>query len=169
MSGLVTIDASDLQRIGRQIAVGAAQTHRGIENSLTRVANRRLAALRANAPSQTRRDPRHPIKLKDSFRMRKLDGERIITTETPNKVAFLLTGTAPHMIKPLFKKALWWPGLANPVAYVQHPGTQPNDFISRAWSDYGDGDDEEVRRLADSLVITMLNRGPSMTVPMEFS
>ncbi len=168
MPGLITIDASDIKRIGRQIANGAAQTPRGIENSLTRIGNRRLAALRTHAPGQTRLDPRHPIKLRDSFAMRSIRGERTITTETPNKVAFLLTGTAPHMIKPLFKKALWWPGLANPVAYVQHPGTRPNDFISKAWSNYGGGDDDEVRRLADSIVITMLNRGASMTVPMEF-
>ncbi len=40
-------------------------------------------------------------------------------------------GTAPHDIWPVNKKALFWPGAANPYKHVHHPGTKPNDFMGR--------------------------------------
>src|SRR5829696_4222414 len=36
---------------------------------------------------------------------------------------FLEEGTPPHIIRPKSKKALYWDGLAHPVAFVKHPGT----------------------------------------------
>ncbi len=45
---------------------------------------------------------------------------------------FVIGGTAPHLILPVTKKALWWQGAAHPVSQVQHPGTAPNDFPQRA-------------------------------------
>ncbi|MCL5947420.1 MAG: hypothetical protein M1298_05335 [Chloroflexi bacterium] len=45
---------------------------------------------------------------------------------------FVIHGTAPHLIMPVQKRALWWQGSAHPVSRVQHPGTQPNDFPLRA-------------------------------------
>lgn len=45
---------------------------------------------------------------------------------------FVIHGTAPHLILPVQKKALWWQGAAHPVPQVQHPGTAPNDFPKRA-------------------------------------
>ncbi|MBZ3909421.1 HK97 gp10 family phage protein [Streptomyces acidiscabies] len=41
-------------------------------------------------------------------------------------------GTAPHVIKPKDKKALFWPGAAHPVAQVNHPGTAPRPFLRPA-------------------------------------
>jgi hypothetical protein len=32
--------------------------------------------------------------------------------------------TRPHLIGPVRKKALFWPGAAHPVAFVRHPGTK---------------------------------------------
>jgi HK97 gp10 family phage protein len=41
-------------------------------------------------------------------------------------------GTAPHVIKPKHKKALYWPGARHPVAQVNHPGTRPQPFMRPA-------------------------------------
>jgi hypothetical protein len=36
---------------------------------------------------------------------------------------YLERGTRPHIIRPRFKKALFWPGARHPVGKVRHPGT----------------------------------------------
>lgn len=41
-------------------------------------------------------------------------------------------GTEPHTIYPVNAKALYWPGAAHPVAKVEHPGTSPNPYATRA-------------------------------------
>lgn len=41
-------------------------------------------------------------------------------------------GTAPHVIVPKDRKALWWPGAAHPVARVNHPGTRAQPFMRPA-------------------------------------
>ena len=41
-------------------------------------------------------------------------------------------GTAPHVILPKNKKALYWPGAAHPVARVNHPGTKAKPFMRPA-------------------------------------
>ncbi len=41
-------------------------------------------------------------------------------------------GTAPHVITPSNKKALYWPGADHPVARVNHPGTAPNPYLRPA-------------------------------------
>lgn len=41
-------------------------------------------------------------------------------------------GTAPHVIVPRNKKALYWPGAAHPVARVNHPGTAPQPYLRTA-------------------------------------
>lgn len=38
-------------------------------------------------------------------------------------------GTKPHIIKPVNKKALYWPGAPHPVKQVKHPGTKGNPVI----------------------------------------
>ena len=37
---------------------------------------------------------------------------------------FLEEGTAPHVIRPKNKKALFWEGASHPVRQVNHPGTK---------------------------------------------
>ncbi|MEU0370637.1 HK97-gp10 family putative phage morphogenesis protein [Streptomyces sp. NPDC006283] len=49
-----------------------------------------------------------------------------------NYAAAVEYGTAPHVIKPLTKKALYWPGARHPVAQVNHPGTRPQPFMRPA-------------------------------------
>lgn len=43
--------------------------------------------------------------------------------------AFLEEGTAPHIIRPVNKKALYWRGAEHPVKLVHHPGTQPKAIV----------------------------------------
>lgn len=40
-------------------------------------------------------------------------------------------GTAPHLILPKNKKALFWQGAKHPVRSVKHPGTKPNPYMER--------------------------------------
>ena len=42
---------------------------------------------------------------------------------------FLEEGTAPHIIRPKNKKALYWSGAAHPVKMVNHPGTKPRPLL----------------------------------------
>ncbi len=41
-------------------------------------------------------------------------------------------GSRPHVISPVVKRALWWPGLGRPVPFVRHPGTIPYLHLSRS-------------------------------------
>jgi hypothetical protein len=41
-------------------------------------------------------------------------------------------GTAPHVITPKTKRALYWEGAAHPVARVNHPGTAAQPFLRPA-------------------------------------
>jgi hypothetical protein len=41
-------------------------------------------------------------------------------------------GTAPHVIVPNTKQALYWPGAAHPVARVNHPGTRAQPYMRPA-------------------------------------
>lgn len=41
-------------------------------------------------------------------------------------------GTAPHIIRPKNKRALYWPGAEHPVALVNHPGTKGKPYLRPA-------------------------------------
>lgn len=45
---------------------------------------------------------------------------------------YLEEGTAPHIIRPKNKKALYWSGAKHPVAQVNHPGTRPYPALENA-------------------------------------
>ena len=49
---------------------------------------------------------------------------------TASYAPYVEFGTAPHVIAPKEKKALYWPGAAHPVARVNHPGTKPNRYLT---------------------------------------
>lgn len=49
-----------------------------------------------------------------------------------NYAADVEYGTAPHVIVPRNKKALFWKGAAHPVAKVNHPGTRAQPFMRPA-------------------------------------
>lgn len=50
---------------------------------------------------------------------------------TASYAPYVEFGTAPHVILPKEKKALYWPGAAHPVRRVNHPGTRANPFMER--------------------------------------
>ena len=50
---------------------------------------------------------------------------------TVNYAIFVHEGTGPHVILPVKKNALMWPGAAHPVKKVNHPGTRANPFMPR--------------------------------------
>jgi len=50
---------------------------------------------------------------------------------TASYARYVEFGTAPHVILPKDKKALYWPGAEHPVKRVNHPGTKANPFMER--------------------------------------
>lgn len=50
---------------------------------------------------------------------------------TVNYAAAVEFGTAPHIIKPVNKKALFWQGAKHPVRSVRHPGSRANPYMER--------------------------------------
>ena len=48
---------------------------------------------------------------------------------------YVREGTAAHLIMPVKKKALWWPGLPHPIAFAANPGIRNrNNYPQRAHS-----------------------------------
>lgn len=50
---------------------------------------------------------------------------------TVNYAPFVEFGTSPHIILPVNKEALFWPGASHPVKMVRHPGSKKNPFMER--------------------------------------
>lgn len=50
-----------------------------------------------------------------------------------NYAAYVELGTTAHIIRPRFKKALWWEGAAHPISpSVRHPGATARPFLRPA-------------------------------------
>jgi len=58
---------------------------------------------------------------------------------------YLEFGTAPHVITPSTRRALFWPGARHPVAFVRHPGTRPYRWLERAGESAGQYTKGELR------------------------
>jgi len=52
---------------------------------------------------------------------------------TADHAAYVILGTSAHVIEPVDKQALYWPGASHPVKRVMHPGTRPNDYVQDAF------------------------------------
>ena len=165
---LVTIDASDLVRQGNTIWQVASMTPKALEAVLDQAAKKRVRLIRRFTPSQKRKDPRHPLKLRDSYDILKARGKRTIVTLEPNKYTWVTEGTRPPsggsgIILPRLKKALYWPQIrgGRPVAVVyRHPGIrQPNRFVERAMQGYYStgGDDSLLAVLVNGIVIGIIS------------
>jgi hypothetical protein len=76
---------------------------------------------------------------------------RITATEQAEKLGWVINGTPPHVIEATNAQALHWTvGGADFFAKsVNHPGTQPNDFLTRA-ADNAAGDVEGIMQAAAS-------------------
>jgi HK97 gp10 family phage protein len=58
-------------------------------------------------------------------------GRRI--TAHANYAAYVELGTSAHIIRPRFKKALWWEGAPHPISpSVRHPGAKAKPFLRPA-------------------------------------
>ncbi|MFF9124359.1 HK97 gp10 family phage protein [Streptomyces sp. NPDC014889] len=82
-----------------------------------------------------RRAPVDTGRLRSSIVSRAEGGGRnvgYVVGSNVNYAAAVEYGTAPHVIKPKHKKALYWPGAAHPVAQVNHPGTKAKPFLRPA-------------------------------------
>ena len=67
---------------------------------------------------------------------------------------YVIFGTRPHPICPVYAKSLYWPELGHPLPpgrCVQHPGTEPNPFIDRADEDRQSESDAEIADFMDWL------------------
>jgi HK97 gp10 family phage protein len=64
-------------------------------------------------------------------------------------------GTAPHIIAPKNKKALYWNGAASPYRIVHHPGTKANPFFSAGVTESEAYVYEQFMQVVKRLVSTM--------------
>jgi HK97 gp10 family phage protein len=116
---------------------------RQYENALRRALGRqsddvRRAVVQTGVDVQNEARRRCPV---DTGRLRSSIVHRVesdarstaVTVGTNVKYAEAVeNGTAPHVIVPTNKKALYWPGAAHPVAKVNHPGTRAQPFMRPA-------------------------------------
>ena len=128
-SVILTIDASDLERIAANIAETSMLTHAELIARLNALALGITMSLAIAAPNQTRADTRWPSKLYKSFKFRSSGDAVEITTSTPGKYEWTNFGARPPTggsgyIYPRLKQALWWPGLAHPIPFVGPPITR---------------------------------------------
>jgi len=133
--GVVQVDASDLIKIGGRITTMAALAGPAIEVMLDAAARARLGALKKATPYQRRGDRRYPVHLRNSYVITATSGKRTISTLEARKFNFVVQGTSAHVIKPRFKKALYWPGIegGRPVAVVwNHLGTPAQDIVGNS-------------------------------------
>jgi hypothetical protein len=74
---------------------------------------------------------------------------------TASYAPFVEFGTAPHVIVPKDKKALYWPGAAHPVRKVNHPGTKANQFMERILASSQEEIDAQFLRASEQIVQAM--------------
>jgi hypothetical protein len=71
-------------------------------------------------------------RLRDSLRAEVHDKVLRVGSLDCNYATDVELGTAPHVILPRNKKALYWPGADHPVRKVNHPGTAPMPYLRPA-------------------------------------
>jgi HK97 gp10 family phage protein len=117
----------------------ARQFERGLRRWVGRLSDEsKQAARRTGIRVQNEARSRAPVdtgRLRSSIVHRAEDHGRAYTVTVGTNVTYaehVEYGTAPHRIYPRNKQALYWPGAAHPVAYVDHPGTAPHPFLRPA-------------------------------------
>lgn len=76
--------------------------------------------------------PKRTSRLHDSLRAEVHSKVLRVGSLDVNYSTHVELGTPPHVIKPRFKRALYWEGADHPVAKVNHPGTQPAPYLRPA-------------------------------------
>ena len=76
--------------------------------------------------------PKRSGRLAESLRAEVHDKVLRVGSLDVNYATDVEMGTSPHVIKPRFKRALYWEGADHPVARVNHPGTRPQPYLRPA-------------------------------------
>jgi hypothetical protein len=161
-SVVVTVDASDIQRIARNMGLAATNTLSPTQMLWRqhRVAAQIMRELQYAAPSQSRTDDkRYRNKLRDSFSKKGVGGSVVIYTNTPGKYTWTNFGARPpsggsgYIFPNPPKKALYWPGLGHPISQVgppvtrRHPGQRGTNWAAPILShNLNHGTDEDYVR-----------------------
>lgn len=138
---MVRARASVSVRMGTQVSasINTREYERGLRRFFGRMSDdvaRAVDRTRIDVQNEARR--RAPVdtgRLRSSIVSRTEGGGRqvgYVVGSNVNYAAAVEYGTAPHVIKPRYKQALYWPGAAHPVAQVNHPGTKAQPFLRPA-------------------------------------
>jgi hypothetical protein len=76
--------------------------------------------------------PKRTGRLRDSLRAEVHNKVLRVGSLDVNYATDVEMGTSAHVIKPRFKRALFWEGADHPVAKVNHPGTRPYPYLRPA-------------------------------------
>lgn len=126
--------------ISGSFSMDAREFERGLRRWAGRLSNEsKQATLRTGIRVQNEARRRAPVdtgRLRSSIVHRVEErGARFYDVTVGTNVSYaedVEKGTRPHRIYPRNKRALYWPGAAHPVAYVDHPGTRPQPFLAPA-------------------------------------
>jgi HK97 gp10 family phage protein len=128
-------------RLGTQVSaqINTRQYERGLRRFVGRMSDdvaRAVERTRIDVQNEARR--RAPVdtgRLRSSIVSRAEGGGRSLGYVVGTNVSYAAAveyGTSPHVIKPKYKQALYWPGARHPVAQVNHPGTKAQPFLRPA-------------------------------------
>ena len=76
--------------------------------------------------------PKRSGRLAESLRAEVHDKVLRVGSLDVNYATDVEMGTSAHVIKPRFKRALYWEGADHPVARVNHPGARPQPYLRPA-------------------------------------
>lgn len=116
----------------RQYERGLRRFFGGMSDDVRRAVDRTRMDVQNEA---RRRAPVDTGRLRSSIVSRAEGGGRQLGYVVGSNVSYAAAveyGTSPHVIKPKYKKALFWPGASHPVAQVNHPGTKAKPFLRPA-------------------------------------
>jgi len=168
---LIYVDTSDLERVAKNMKLSADIIPQVAKESLNEVGISHVISLRHVTPRSTRDDPRYGGgHLRNSYFLGLGAGSIIVTTNDATKWNLVNRDTAPHVIRPVYKKALSWPGMTGPrepwwppspgytVSPVSnfrgwtHPGHTSLKLIEKADADYGVMDQVIMQATADTVM-----------------
>lgn len=118
----IKFDTKGLKKLQRRLG---KDYPRLIKDKMSEFGDSLLKAVKNNIPVLTG-------KLKNSLKKIKVGGLSWGVKEEPFYGGILRAGSPPHLIMPNKKKALFWPGLAHPVARVNHPGFKARPYPKQA-------------------------------------
>jgi hypothetical protein len=131
---VIVVDATSLERVARNIDATAKLIGAELRVRTAALGESLVDDLSAAAPVGERQDPRWREHLAESFYTRPVGNSVQVLTSQGNKYSWTNYGAPPPgssdrdpgRIYPRLKKALFWPGLGHPIAFVGPPITKLN-------------------------------------------